>query len=122
MTPTPVHRFTFPVRDVIELLLEASPEADRWQMRVEGEELVIDVVGPAVMDATMDASPTTMEAPAEPETATEAPGEPPAGPDDQTVVETPPSAQADAPAREEPELKGGPLAKRAAIACGERGF
>lgn len=38
-----VHRHTFPIRDVIEMLLDASPEADRWQMRVEGDELVVTV-------------------------------------------------------------------------------
>lgn len=138
-----VHRHTFPVRDVIEMLLEASPEADRWQMRVEGDELVIDIVGPAEtsvfeQDApanfsrhATEAEPATMEAPASnetaksyvaPETATEAPEQPQEGPRDRTVVETPPIAPADAPAPEEPELKGGRLARDASMLCQDKTF
>lgn len=48
MTPTIVHRYTFPIRDAIEQLLgEAAGDCDAWRIRVEADELVIDVVAPA---------------------------------------------------------------------------
>lgn len=96
MTPTLVHRYAFPIREAIETLLgDAVGDCEGWRTRIEGDEVVIDVVapvpgiGPTLEELTSLASNETAE----------------------RNVPDP-----------EPELKGGPLARRAAIACGERGF
>jgi len=115
MTPTLVHRYTFPIREAIEALLgDAVGDCEAWRVRVEGEEVVIDVVAPVpgiapTMQemASLSATGGTGEAPA------------PDGPDTRASDESQPAA---APEAQETELKGGPLARRAAIACGERGF
>lgn len=96
MTPTLVHRYAFPISEAIESLLgDAIGDCEAWRIRVEGDEVVIDVVAPAPGIApTMD-DVTSL---ASNETAKISTHDP------------------------EPELKGGVLARRAAIACGERGF
>lgn len=96
MKPTLVHRYAFPIRDAVETLLgDAVGDCEAWVIRVEGDELVIDVVGPTTGIVPTIGEMTSL---ASNETA-------------KSYVPDP-----------EPELKGGPLARRAAIACGERGF
>lgn len=96
MTPQLVHRYAFPIRDAIETLLgDAVGDCEGWRIRVEGDEVVIDVIAPAPGIAPTTADVTSL---ASNETA-------------KSYVADP-----------EPGLKGGPLARRAAIACGERGF
>ncbi|MES0168183.1 hypothetical protein NKJ87_19710 [Mesorhizobium sp. M0027] len=92
MTPTIVHRYSWPIAEAIEHLLgNAVGDCETWRIRVEADEVVIDVVGPAEV--------TTNEA---------------------AKINTPPPETETAPA--EPPRKGGPLAQRAAISCGEKGF
>jgi len=108
MTPTLVHRYAFPIHEAIELLLgDAVGDCEAWRIRIEGDEVVIDVVAPAPGIApTMD-DVTNLDVP--PDVRKERS-------DDRGLA-----AEAENE-RPEPELKGGPLARRAAIACGERGF
>lgn len=115
MTPTIVHRYAFPVREAIETLLgDAVGDCEGWRIRVEGDEVVVDVIAPVPGIA-----PTVQEMASL--SATESAGEAPEpdGPDTRPNGETQPAA---APEAQETELKGGPLARRAAIACSERGF
>ncbi len=96
MTPTLVHRYAFALREAIETLLgDAVGDCEAWRIRIEGDEVVIDVIAPAPGIApTMDdlTSLASNEA---------------------TKINT---------QDPEPELKGGALARRAAITCSERGF
>lgn len=96
MRPTLVHRYSFPIRDTIEILLgDAVGDCEAWRIRIEGDEVVIDVVAPVPgIVPTMD-DLTSLAS-----------------------IETAKSYAQDP----EPELKGGALARRAAITCGERGF
>ncbi|PWJ93602.1 hypothetical protein C8D77_101281 [Mesorhizobium loti] len=65
MTPQIVHRYAWPIRDAIEHLLgEAAGDCEAWRIRIEGEELVIDVVAPAAREVV--AAPS-IETPAEPQ-------------------------------------------------------
>jgi hypothetical protein len=93
-----VHRYTFPIRDAIETLLgDAVGDCEGWRIRIEGDEVVIDVVAPA-------------------------PGIAPTIADVRSLASNE-MAKSNVPDPEpEPELKGGPLARRAGIVCGERGF
>ena len=94
--PTLVHRYEFPIREAIEMLLgDAVADCEGWRIRIDGDEVVVDVIAPAPGIAPTIDEMTSL---ASSETATR-PAEDP-----------------------EPELKGGPLARRAAIACSERGF
>ncbi|TGP28258.1 hypothetical protein EN875_032400 [Mesorhizobium sp. M2D.F.Ca.ET.232.01.1.1] len=94
MKPQIVHRYTIPLQAAIEQLLgmEAA-DGEAFQVTVEDDELVVDIIEPA---STTNVD-TDVAHPPPPETSTQA--------------ESPP---------EKP--KGGPLAQRAAIMCGERGF
>ncbi|MGS1095820.1 hypothetical protein ACVCNR_14680 [Aquamicrobium terrae] len=96
MNPTLVHRYAFPVHEAIETLLgDAVGDCEAWRIRIEGDEVVIDVVAPAP-----GIVPTT---------------------DDVTSLASDEAGKINMqdPA---PELKGGALARRAAITCAERGF
>lgn len=90
MTPTLVHRYAFPIPEAIEALLgDAVGDCEAWSIRIEGDEVVVDVVAPAPnLEPSID------------------------------DISSLPAQQPDL----KPELKGGRLAQRAAIACGERGF
>lgn len=99
MSPTIVHRYSWSTREAIEALLgDAAGDAERWQLRVDGDVVVVDIVAPVAS--------------------------PPLAPADADMAALPPSNEsakkADAPA--EPERKGGSLARRASIICGEKGF
>lgn len=129
MTPTLVHRYAFTIREAIETLLgDAAGDCEAWRIRIEGVEVVIDVVAPApgiaptVADLTSLTSNETAKSCAASPSATDD-----AGAASVTEGSTRlPGASAMPPARgsepQEPQLRGGPLARRAAIACGERGF
>ncbi|MBN9073966.1 MAG: hypothetical protein J0H34_20690 [Rhizobiales bacterium] len=130
MTPTIVHRYAFPIREAVEALLgDAVGDCQAWRIRIEGDDVVIDVVAPApgiapsmedlaslasneaaksyAADSVADFRGKSREEPHK-----HGPDAEPDFPADEQSGETSP----------ESELKGGPLARRAAIACGERGF
>lgn len=164
MIPTLVHRYAWPIREAIEQLLgDAAGDCDAWGIRIEGEEVVIDVVAPATGAVVVDsrgeqlkragvdvafiedgspaqnmeeaayaaadasnetaksnvAAPEADETPAARVTVEEAPSIEMPQPDEASneveEINTPPEEP-------EPPRKGGPLAQRAAIACGEKGF
>lgn len=86
MTPQVIHRYEISLREAIEALLgEAVGDCERMDLRVDGDAVIVDIVGPA-------------------DTPTPAPATPPAPP----------------PAEE--KRKGGDLARKAGILCGEKGF
>lgn len=96
MKPTLVHRYAFPTREAIETLLgDVVGDCEAWRIRIEGDEVVIDVVAPVPGIA-----PTM---------------------DDLTSLASNEAAKINTQ-DPEPELKGGALARRAAITCAERGF
>lgn len=100
MTPTLVHRYTWPIREAIERLLgDAAGDCEAWRIRIEGDEVVIDVVAPS----SNDAAKSYMVAPAA---------------DASPLIKNPKPDIAPA----EPPRKGGPLARQAGIICGEKGF
>lgn len=115
MNPTLVHRYAFPAREAIEALLgDAVGDCEAWRIRVEGDEVVIDIIAPAPGIApTLDemASLSTTGGAGEVSHF-----------DGPLIPEKAGTRPAVAPEPEQPGLKGGPLARRAAIACGERGF
>lgn len=96
MTPQIVHRYAFPIREAIEHLLgDAVGDCQAWRIRVEGEEVVIDVVAPApgiVPSVQAIASLASNE----------------------TAKHNTPVAM--------PERKGGDLARQAGIMCNMKGF
>jgi len=103
MIPTLVHRYSWPIREAIEQLLgDAVGDCDVWRIRVEGEELVIDVVAPAGR-VTVEEAPSI---------------EMPEAEASQPLIKSPKPDMAPA----EPPRKGGQLAQRAGIICAERGF
>jgi hypothetical protein len=124
MTPTIVHRYAFPTREAIEALLgDAVGDCEAWRIRVEGDEVIIDVVAPAAGIAPTIDEVTSLEGgfgngEKQPVDAGKASNSKGSGYDSETSNEAAKSNTQDS----EPELKGGPLARRAAIACGERGF
>ena len=146
MMPTVVHRYAFPIREAVERMLDdAVYDCLGWQMRVEDGQLVIDVVGPRGDETASDANepPFDVDEPTqqvnaleegmvrkgginrEPSRVTTRPPPPaPMRPADGEVVTSPASNETakSYAADPEPELKGGPLARRAAICCGEKGF
>lgn len=96
MTPTIVHRYAFPIREAIEALLgDAVGDCEAWRIRIEGDEVVIDVISPTPGIVPTIDEVTSLASNEAAKSYAQDPG---------------------------PELKGGPLARRAAIACGERGF
>lgn len=103
MKPQLVHRFAFPIREAVELLLgDAVGDCEAWRIRVEGDEVVVDVVAPAPGIApTMAEVSQTL-------------------PSNAPVKQ--PAPEADEPPSLPPDRKGGALAKRAGILCNERGF
>ncbi|MGD9915723.1 MAG: hypothetical protein AB7S80_16725 [Rhizobiaceae bacterium] len=94
MIPQRVHRYEIPAEQVIEALLgSAVGEGDGWRLRIEGDNLVVDIIEPV---SNMPAAAPTLEAPLEP--------------------------AAPATPKVEEERKGGQLAKKAGILCNERAF
>lgn len=115
MNPTLVHRYAFPLREAIEALLgDAVGDCEGWRIRVEGDEVIVDVVAPVPSIV-----PTIEEMVSGQKPGDQSRTKSESAPADAQAGETSPDAARQDP---EPELKGGPLARRAAIACGERGF
>lgn len=99
MKPVLVHRYSWRVSEAIEALLgDAIGDAEGWRLRVDGDEVVVDIIVPSA----------------------------PAG--RAVVAEAPPIAADPEPIEEKPEeakpakRKGGALAQRAGIICAEGGF
>ncbi|MER8387240.1 hypothetical protein NKH14_17280 [Mesorhizobium sp. M1380] len=108
MTPTLVHRYSWPIAEAIEHLLgEDAGDAGAWLIRVEGDELVIDIIIGDIAQASAEV--VDIEHARQQRTSNEA-----------AKINTA-APEADA-APTEPPRKGGPLAQRAAISCGEKGF
>lgn len=127
MTPTLVHRYAWPIREAIEQLLgDDAGDAEAWRIRIEADELVIDIVAPAYAGRTIEvpenfdvdklcdmivAGEFKMPTPAE-----------------RVPIKEAPSIEMAAPSNEAEEIntpekpKGGPLAQRAGIICAEKGF
>lgn len=126
MTPTIVHRYAFPIREAIEALLgDAVGDCEAWRIRVEGDEVVIDVVAPApglvpTLDEVTSLADTETSGRKPGRAAQAQAGEKPGFPADAKAGETSPDVHVEQDP--EPELKGGPLARRAAIMCTERAF
>lgn len=99
MTPTVIHRHTFALNDAVEALLgEAVGDCQGWSLRVDGDQVVIDVVNPAQGVRFENAK-----------------NAPPADENPKDANEVDPDS--------EPEpLKGGPLAKKAAMLCDKKAF
>lgn len=128
MIPTFVHRYAFPTHEVIESLLgDAVGDCEAWRIRIEGDEVVVDVVAPtpgiapSLEDVTSLASDEAAKINMAPHSATDGAGASPS-PECSVARENTETQPAATPDRQEPEIKGGPLARRAAIACSERGF
>ncbi len=111
MTPTLVHRYSWPIREAIEHLLdEVVGDCTAWQVRIEGEEIVIDVVEPGPMFSNDDGSPNREIVDRSAEKRSEV----------GTSLNKNPKP--DMAAAEPPPRKGGALARQAGIICGEKGF
>jgi hypothetical protein len=94
MMPTVVHRYSITTAEVARALLDVG-DCEKIDVFIVGENLVFDVIGPA---GEQPAEHTVQEVEME---------EPPPAP------ETPP---------QQPERKGGDLARRAGILCNEGAF
>lgn len=108
MTPTTVHRYSWPIREAIEALLgDAAGDAAAWKIRVEDDQVVVDVVAPIPSSPSFQAvQPNPGPADVEwPEKVAEEP-EPLPEPDPEP----------------EPQRKGGELARKAGIICSEKAF
>ncbi|MBS4019936.1 MAG: hypothetical protein KGZ68_17075 [Dechloromonas sp.] len=91
--PIVIHRHVFSGDALIEALLPgASARYDRAALTIEDDAVTIDLIGPKVAEPKGDAPPTAMNEKAKSNVA------------------------------EEPELKGGDRARRAAMRCGEQLF
>lgn len=119
MKPTLVHRYAFPIRETIETLLGgAVGDCEAWRIRIEGDDVVVDVIAPAA--GVAPAVEEMVRGKSREEPHKHGPDAEPDFPADEQSGETSPEPAA--LPDPDPEPKGGPLARRAAIACGERGF
>lgn len=125
-SPTIVHRYTILAIEAVQALVDIG-DCREVRISLDGGMLVVDVIAPAtpamaptVADLMSVASNETPKSNVPSPAATEAHTE--ALAQDGSDI---PDAGQDAPAAgkpAEPELKGGPLARRAAILCGMGGF
>jgi len=108
MTPsaTIIHRYRFLTAEVVEAL-GVSQDCLAYSISIDAGGLVVDVVEPGI---NSQGSQTNSQGSADP-TPSIADGD----------AESPPWDEEETPAPE-PELKGGPLAQRASICCGEGSF
>jgi hypothetical protein len=120
VTPATVHRYRIPVAEAIRALVDAG-DCEACELRLEVGEIVIDVVGPTTKPAQN--IPEIMQEPAE-KVRVENPDDP-----EQYViveiVEREEDEGGDLPSQEPPppeKPKGGPIAAKAGMLCGERGF
>jgi len=58
MKPTPVHRFYFSQEEVIASLFPSGIPSKAIEMRVDGDELVVDFVNPAIVHQEPSAEPS----------------------------------------------------------------
>lgn len=115
MTPQLVHRYSWPVREAIEHLLDdVVGDCAAWQVRIEGEELVIDVVEPGPMFSNADGSPNREIVDRSPEKQAKV--------EERASNEAAKINTAASEADAAPQRKGGALARQAGIICGEKGF
>lgn len=127
MTPTLVHRYTWPIREAIEHLLDdVVGDCGAWQVRIEGEQLVIDVVEPATNGpVVVDLRDERMRR-AGVDLAFIEDGSPAASFEEQAFAEADAEPLNKSPKPDmtptEPPRKGGALARQAGIICGEKGF
>lgn len=131
MTPILVHRYTWPIAEAIEHLLgDAVGDCETWRIRIEADEVIIDVVAPADVGRTIEVPDNfdvdklcDMIVAGEfkmPEASNEAAKSDVAAPEaDAAPLNKSPKPDI-APA--EPPRKGGALARQAGIICGEKGF
>lgn len=125
MTPTLVHRYTWPIAEAIEALLgDAVGDCEAWRIRIEADEVVIDVVAPADVGRTIEVPDNfdvdklcDMIVAGEFKMPVEG-GELASNEAAKSDMATP---EADA-APADPPRKGGALARQAGIICGEKGF
>ncbi|GAA2887667.1 hypothetical protein GGQ99_004724 [Aminobacter niigataensis] len=105
MKPVIVHRYSWHITEAIEALLgDAAGDAKSWRIRVEGDELVVDIVAPDLRLTPEQIAESCPLPPAETSEAASVPAE-------EHAAEQP-----------KPERKGGPLARSAAIIGSEKGF
>lgn len=125
MTPVVVHRYSWLITEAVEALLgDVAGDAEGWRMRVEGDELVVDIVAPRSVKAVSE--PVGGENPS----ATKALDHDPVSSNQAAKINTTPPEPEPDPVNSipeeagasQPELKGGPLARTAAIMGGEKGF
>jgi len=111
MTPTIVHRYSIPTADALRTLLDIG-DCEKVDVFIVGENLVFDVIAPAEgVRSGNDDFPGDLPPKSNENSAVDD--------DPETVNETAVSADQATP---ESELKGGPLARRAAMMCQEKGF
>jgi len=114
MKPILVHRYSWRVNEAIEALLgDTVGDAAGWRMRVEGDELVIDIVAPRSEEAV--SRPVGTE---NPSVAKALDHESHSSDQAAKIIVASPEPEQTA----QPELKGGALARSAAIMGGEKGF
>ncbi|TJV51095.1 MAG: hypothetical protein E5Y01_16025 [Mesorhizobium sp.] len=105
MKPQIVHRYTIPLQTVIEQLIgKEAADGEGFLVAVEDNDLVVDIIEPRPQESQTPAGEKIRSAQGEAMETAPATGQPPVG----AVSPT--------------ERKGGPLAQRAAIMCGEKGF
>ncbi|TIS37559.1 hypothetical protein [Mesorhizobium sp.] len=106
MTPTLIHRYTIPLQQAIEQLVgKEATDGESFLVDIDRDDLIIDIHGPANVTFRVGDYEYTVDGRAGQGASNEA-----------AKINTPPEEPA------EPPRKGGPLAQRAAIACGEKGF
>ncbi len=115
MTPTLVHRYSFPIADAIKALIgDTSNDRKVWSLRIEGDEIIVDAAAPEPPPSGQKPG----ERAAQGSPADEQSGETgPASTQQTTVIS--PLKPGNNP---EPERKGGAIARQAGIICNEKGF
>ncbi|TIN05568.1 hypothetical protein [Mesorhizobium sp.] len=110
MTPTLIHRYTIPLQQAIEQLVgKEATDGESFLVDIDGDDLIIDVHGPANVTFRIGDYEYTVDGRGGQEATNETAKSNVAAPEPEAT-----------PA--EPPRKGGPLAQRAAISCGEKGF
>ncbi|TIN36786.1 MAG: hypothetical protein E5Y10_21900 [Mesorhizobium sp.] len=110
MNPTLIHRYTIPLQQAIEQLVgKEATDGESFLVDIDGDDLIIDIHGPANVTFRVGDYEYTVDGRGGQEATNETPKNNVAAPEPEAT-----------PA--EPPRKGGPLAQRAAISCGEKGF
>ncbi|RWO37261.1 MAG: hypothetical protein EOS11_28660 [Mesorhizobium sp.] len=110
MNPTLIHRYTIPLQQAIEQLVgKEATDGESFLVDIDGDDLIIDIHGPANVTFGIGDYEYTVGGRGGQEATNETARINVAAPEPEAT-----------PA--EPPRKGGPLAQRAAISCGEKGF